>query len=66
MARAALRLLRDGHRDGALNLHPREVPWLDRMEKSLDGLASTEGEFVSQMPARVDTSKFVPADCELE
>ncbi|HRZ35008.1 MAG TPA: methyltransferase MtaB domain-containing protein [Candidatus Paceibacterota bacterium] len=65
VARAALRLLREGHRDNALHLHPREVPWLDRMEKSLDGLASTEGAFISQMMARVDTTRFVPGDYEL-
>ena len=38
---------------------------LDAMEKSLDGLASTEGAFISQMMARVDTSRFVPGDYDL-
>jgi methanol---5-hydroxybenzimidazolylcobamide Co-methyltransferase len=64
-ARAALRLMREGHRDGALKLHPREVPWLDRMEKTLDGLPSSESEFTSVMMSQVDTTKFVAADYEV-
>jgi methanol--5-hydroxybenzimidazolylcobamide Co-methyltransferase len=66
VARAALRLLREAHRQGALKLSPREVPWLDRMERTLDGLPATEGEFLSQMMGQVDTTKFVPADYDLE
>jgi methanol--5-hydroxybenzimidazolylcobamide Co-methyltransferase len=65
-ARTALRLIREGHRDGALKLAPREVPWLDRMEKSLEGLPTTEREFAHQMMGQVDTTKFVPADYEVE
>jgi methanol--5-hydroxybenzimidazolylcobamide Co-methyltransferase len=64
-ARTALRLLREGHRDGALAIPPRELPWLDRMEKTLDGLPSTEAELASQMLGEVDTTKFVAADYEL-
>jgi methanol---5-hydroxybenzimidazolylcobamide Co-methyltransferase len=64
-ARAALRLLREGHRDGVLRIHPREVPWLDRMEKVLDGLPSGEAEFIREMMGQVDTSKFVAADYEV-
>jgi hypothetical protein len=36
------------------------------MEKTLDGLPATENEFVSQMMGLVDTTKFVPADYEVE
>jgi methanol---5-hydroxybenzimidazolylcobamide Co-methyltransferase len=64
-ARAALRLIRDGHRDGALKLHPREVPWLDRMEKTLDTLPASEAEFIAQMMGTVDTTKFQAADYAL-
>jgi methanol---5-hydroxybenzimidazolylcobamide Co-methyltransferase len=64
-ARAALRLMRDGHRDGALKLHPREVPWLDRMEKTLDTLPASEAEFIAQMMGTVDTTKFQAADYAL-
>ena len=61
-ARAALRLVRDGHRAGDLRLSRREIPWLDRIEKSLDSLPESEAEFVAQMMRSVDTSKFVAAD----
>ena len=37
-ALTALRLMRDAHRDGALKLHPREVPWLDRLQKTVEAL----------------------------
>lgn len=61
----ALRLLRDAHRDGALNIHPREVPWLERLQRSLDSLPPNESEFIEQMMAEVDTAKFIPAEYEL-
>ena len=38
-ALTAVRLLRDAHRDGALKILPREVPWLDRLQKDRRSLA---------------------------
>jgi methanol---5-hydroxybenzimidazolylcobamide Co-methyltransferase len=64
-ARVALRLIREGHRDGALKLIPREVPWLERMERTLDALPADESTFVTQMLGEVDTTKFVAADYEI-
>ncbi|MHB1305804.1 MAG: methyltransferase MtaB domain-containing protein [Limisphaerales bacterium] len=64
-ARTALRLIRDGHRDGALKLAPRELPWLDRMEKALDSVPGNEAAFIGQMMGEVDTTKFVAADYEV-
>ena len=61
-ALTAVRLLRDAHRDGALKLQPREVPWLDRLQKIVEALPAKEAEFVNEMMAEVDTSKFVAAD----
>jgi methanol--5-hydroxybenzimidazolylcobamide Co-methyltransferase len=61
-ALTAVRLLRDAHRDGALKLHPREVPWLDRLQKAVETLPANETEFISEMMAEVDTTKFVAAD----
>ncbi len=61
-AQTAIRLMREAHRDGALRIHPRELPWLDRMQKALDSLPGQEVEFIGQMMGRVDTSKFVAAD----
>ena len=65
-ARTALGLIRAGHRDGALRIHPRELPWLDRMEKVLDGLPAGESQFITQMLGQVDTTKFRPGDYGLE
>jgi methanol--5-hydroxybenzimidazolylcobamide Co-methyltransferase len=58
----AVRLLREAHRDGAVRLLPREVPWLDRMQKSLEALPETEAAFVEEMMAEVDTTTFRAAD----
>jgi methanol--5-hydroxybenzimidazolylcobamide Co-methyltransferase len=64
-ARAAVDLMRQGHKDGALKIAAREVPWLDRLQGTLDSLPAGESEFVDQMMARVDTTKFVPGDYEI-
>jgi methanol--5-hydroxybenzimidazolylcobamide Co-methyltransferase len=64
-ARTALGLLRAGHAAGALRIHPRELPWLDRMEATLDELPDSEASFVAEMMAEVDTARFVAADYEI-
>lgn len=58
----ALRLLREAHRDGALKIHPRELPWLDRLQKTVEALPAGESEFISEMMNHVDTTKFVAGD----
>ena len=65
-ARTALRLIREGQRAGALKILPRELPWLDRIEKMLDSLPPGESQFITQMMGRVDTTKFVAADYGIE
>jgi methanol--5-hydroxybenzimidazolylcobamide Co-methyltransferase len=61
----AIRLLREAHQGGRVKIHQRELPWLDRMQKILEGLPAKEGQFISEMMGVVDTSKFVAADYEL-
>ncbi|MGA2867029.1 MAG: methyltransferase MtaB domain-containing protein [Verrucomicrobiota bacterium] len=61
----ALRLLRDAHRDGRLKLHPREIPWLDRLQESLETLPATETQFIELMMPQVDTTRFIAADYDL-
>ena len=61
-ALTALRLIREAHRDGALKLLPREVPWLVRLQETLENLPASEAEFIDEMMGQVDTSKFVAAD----
>ncbi|MBI4327822.1 MAG: methanol--corrinoid methyltransferase, partial [Chloroflexi bacterium] len=61
-ALTALRLLREAHRDGILKIHPRELPWLDRLQKTVEALPAGEPEFISEMMNHVDTTRFVAGD----
>jgi len=61
-ALTAIHLLRQAHRDGALKIHPRELPYLDRMLKAVETLPAAETEFIAEMMGQVDTTKFVAAD----
>jgi len=62
VALTATRLLRQAHAEGRLRLPPREVPWLDRMEKAVDTLPPAESDFIDQMLAGADRTRFVPAE----
>lgn len=64
-ALTALRLMREAHADGALKILPREVPYLDRLRKTIEALPAGETEFIDRMMARVDTTKFVAGDYEI-
>jgi hypothetical protein len=61
-ALTAVRLLRNAHHEGALKLSPREVPWLDRLQMTVEALPAKEAEFIEEMMAEVDASRFVAAD----
>jgi methanol--5-hydroxybenzimidazolylcobamide Co-methyltransferase len=61
-AAAALKSLRAAHGSGALQIPARELPWLDTMDDALAALPSNESQFIDQMLAEVDTSKFVLAE----
>lgn len=58
-AATALKSLRDAHAAGALRIPARELVWLDTMDEALAGLPGSESQFIDQMLAEVDTSKFV-------
>lgn len=64
-ALTAVTLLRDAFKDGRLKLHAREVPWLDRIQKTVEALPDREGEFIDQMMGAVDRTRFVAVDYEL-
>lgn len=64
-ALTAIRLLREGRQDGRLNIHPRELPWLDRMQSTIEAIPSSEAEFIGEMMPEVDTTKFVAGDYDL-
>lgn len=61
-ALTALRLLREAHQAHALQLHPREVPYLDRLQRTVEAMPTSEAEFIGKMMAEVDTTKFVAGD----
>ena len=61
----AVSLLRASHREGCLKIPPREMPWLDRMQKTLESLPGREDEFISEMMTELDTSRFVPGDYDI-
>lgn len=61
-ALTAVGLMREAHEAGVLRIHPREVPWLTRVQKAVEALPANEDGFITQMMATVDTSKFVAAD----
>ncbi len=61
-ALTALRLMREGHHGGRLKIHPRELPWLERIAKTVEALPATESEFIDEMMGQVDTTRFVPTD----
>ena len=61
-ALTAAQLIREAHRDGRLKLPPREVSWLDRMQKAIEAIPASELEFITEMMAEVDTTKFVAGD----
>ncbi|MGO9202275.1 MAG: methyltransferase MtaB domain-containing protein [Limisphaerales bacterium] len=61
----ALRLIRQARLDGRLKLPPREVPWLERLQSSLESLPDDESRFIDLMMAQVDTTRFRAAEYEL-
>jgi methanol---5-hydroxybenzimidazolylcobamide Co-methyltransferase len=64
-ALTALRLLREAQREHRLKVAPREVPWLDRLQTSVETIPDNESAFINAMMDRVDTQKFVAADYDL-
>jgi methanol--5-hydroxybenzimidazolylcobamide Co-methyltransferase len=64
-AHTAIRLLRAAQKDGRLKIHPRELPWLERMQHTVEAIPTSEAEFIGEMMGAVDTTKFVAADYEL-
>ncbi len=64
-ALTAVRLLREAKQEGRLKIHPREIPWLDRIQKAVETVPASESEFISEMMGVVDTTKFVAGDYDL-
>ena len=48
-----------------MKLIPREVPWLDRMQNTVESMPTSEAAFIGEMMAEVDTTRFVAKDYEL-
>jgi len=64
-ALTAVQLLREAQAEGRLKLHPRELPWLNRIQKAVETIPDSEAEFIGEMMGRVDVTKFSPADYNL-
>lgn len=58
----AVKLLREAQKEGRVKIHKRELPWLERMQKTLEDLPADEGQFIDEMMSELDLSKFVAAD----
>ncbi|MCE0498210.1 MAG: hypothetical protein LV481_09735 [Methylacidiphilales bacterium] len=66
VALEAIRLMKKAHEAGKLKIAPRELPWLDRVEKTVTDLPEDEDEFISDMMETVDASKYNPAEYGLK
>lgn len=62
VALAAVRMLREAHGAGRLRIVPRELPWLDRLQKILESLPDSEARFIDSMVGCLDASRFSPAE----
>ena len=54
----AIAVMREAHAAGRLQLAERETPWLDTMAETVAGLPATEQQFIGEILARVDTTRF--------
>ncbi len=64
-ALTAVRLLQDAQKDSRLKIHPRELSWLDPIQKTVETIPDDEAEFIGEMMGCVDTTRFVAADYDL-
>jgi len=62
VALEAVRLMKEANQKGKLNIIPRELPWLDRIDEAVSDLPDDEEEFISDMMEVVDSSKYNPAE----
>ena len=58
-SQTALKALRSAQASGALHIPERELIWLDTMDETVAALPCDEAQFIDQMLAEVDTSRFV-------
>jgi hypothetical protein len=58
-------MIRSALHDHQLTPAPRELPWLDCLEKALDAPPPDEPAFIDRMLGQVDCTRFVAADYDL-
>jgi len=61
-ALTAVKLIRDAHQAGRLKINRPELPWLDRIQRAVEGMPADEDSFVAEMMGTVDTGKFIAKD----
>lgn len=64
-AETAVNLLRTGAAEKLVRVAPREIGWLDRMERTLHQLPAEEDEFIAHTVRKMDCSKFRAEDYEM-
>jgi len=58
----AIAIIKEANAAGKLAVSERELPWLDMMADTLQGLPTTESEFIQRMMGLVDTDRFILAE----
>jgi methanol--5-hydroxybenzimidazolylcobamide Co-methyltransferase len=66
VAMQAIEILRQGRKDGRLQIEDRDFAYLDIMQQAVESMPDTEGQFITEMMQEVDTSKFIAADYDID
>jgi len=62
VARKAVELLGNAHREGNLRVSPNEVAWFDTMQETLDKLPESENDFITEQLKVADRTRFLPEE----
>lgn len=66
VAAEALDIIEEAAAAGRLKLDDRETPWIDMMRQSLATMPDDEQALIDQVLPMLDTSRYVPAEYELD
>jgi methanol--5-hydroxybenzimidazolylcobamide Co-methyltransferase len=59
---ASLEEIRRAQQEGLVRVLPRELPWLDRLQKQADALPEDEQEFIGEFMSSSEGISFLPAE----
>lgn len=66
VAAEALDIIEEANQAKTLKLDEREKPWLEMMRQSLAAMPDDEQAFIAQVMPMLDTSRYLPAEYELD